>query len=119
LAGAVDQLLADRARAAELGRRALECAASSRGATARAVAVIREVAAGACPHFRPAITALVILGPISWIWREAGAWKRRRDLLRQGRLRAGVISVGNITMGGTGKTPVVLSLAEHMRRTGH
>ncbi|GIS62013.1 MAG: hypothetical protein CM1200mP2_42380 [Planctomycetaceae bacterium] len=30
-----------------------------------------------------------------------------------------VISVGNLTTGGTGKTPLVAWLAEHLRETGH
>ena len=119
LAGAVHELLADPERAAELGRRAVACAESSRGATARALSVIREVAANACPRLRPTLAAYVLLGPLSFIWRWMGAWKRRRDLLRRRSLGAAVISVGNLTMGGTGKTPLVLYLAERMRDAGH
>jgi len=119
LASAVHELLADRARAAELGRRAVACAEASRGATSRAVAVIREVAADACPRHRPTFAAYVTLGPLSVIWRCIGAWKRRRDLGRRRSLTSAVISVGNLTMGGTGKTPLVLYLAEQMQRAGH
>ncbi len=35
------------------------------------------------------------------------------------RLPATVISIGNITMGGTGKTPAVIALASEARRRGH
>lgn len=41
-----------------------------------------------------------------------------RGLLRQRRLNGVVISVGNITTGGTGKTPMVLWLAEHLLAEG-
>ncbi len=118
LAGAVDQLLTDRARAAEIGRHALQCAESSRGATERALAMIREAAQRACPQVRPALAALVVLWPLARIWSSAGAWKRRRNLRRRRKLDVAVISVGNITMGGTGKTPFVLYLAECLRRAG-
>lgn len=42
----------------------------------------------------------------------------RSGLLRRIRLSAPVISVGNITAGGTGKTPFVMLLAEEMRNRG-
>ncbi len=42
----------------------------------------------------------------------------RRGLLRTHRLRAPVISVGNLTVGGTGKTPCVAFLARLLRAEG-
>jgi tetraacyldisaccharide 4'-kinase len=42
---------------------------------------------------------------------ESGSWKAKR-------LRATVISVGNLTVGGTGKTPMVLWLAEKLLAEG-
>jgi 3-deoxy-D-manno-octulosonic-acid transferase len=118
LAGAVDALLTDRSRAAELARRAAECAQSSRGATDRAIAAVREVAARTCPRRLPNLMAFGILWPLSVVWRRVGAWKRRRDIRRRRKLSAAVISVGNITMGGTGKTPLVVHLAEKLGRSG-
>lgn len=51
-----------------------------------------------------------------------GAWLRRtlysRGLLRRQRLPAPVVSVGNLTVGGTGKTPVVAYLAGLWRDRG-
>lgn len=41
-----------------------------------------------------------------------------RRWLRVRRLRSAVISVGNITVGGTGKTPMVMWLAERLRAEG-
>jgi len=118
LAGTVDHLLTDRSHAAEIGRRAAECAASNRGATDRAVAVIRGAAAQACPIVRQDLAARILLGPLSLVWRSASSWIRRRNARRKRALDAAVVSVGNITMGGTGKTPCVLYLAEKMRRAG-
>jgi len=118
LASAVDRLFTDRTSAAEVGRRATECAAANRGATDRAFAVIREAAAPACPNVRQELAARLLLWPLSLVWRSVGAWKRKRDTRRRRSLNAAVVSVGNITMGGTGKTPCVLYLAERMRRAG-
>lgn len=43
----------------------------------------------------------------------------RRGILRSRRLQGTVISVGNLTVGGTGKTPMVLWLAERLAAEGH
>ncbi len=118
LADAVDALLTEPARAAEFARRAAECAESGRGATGRAIAAVREVAAGTCPRYRPNLVAFGILWPLSLAWCWAGSFKRRRDMRRRRKLNVAVVSVGNITMGGTGKTPLVLHLAEELRRAG-
>lgn len=63
----------------------------------------------------------VLLWPFSVVY---GAMVRIRALLyrkgwlKQRRLRGKVISVGNLTMGGTGKTPMVLWLAENFLKEG-
>ncbi|HET7260079.1 MAG TPA: tetraacyldisaccharide 4'-kinase [Candidatus Acidoferrum sp.] len=46
------------------------------------------------------------------------AWLYARGWLKQERLRGQVISVGNLTVGGTGKTPMVLWLAEKFLEEG-
>jgi tetraacyldisaccharide 4'-kinase len=119
LAGAVDRLLNDCGWAAELGRRAFECAAANRGATERAMKAIHLATADATPRFRPNFAKFWLALPFSWLWRLGGTWSRRRGLQRQRKLEAAVVSVGNLTMGGTGKTPLVLYLAEEMQRAGH
>ena len=64
----------------------------------------------------------VLLQPLSWLF-QAAAWLRkfayRVGLLRQVRLPVPVIIVGNLTVGGTGKTPVVIWLADRLRAAGY
>ena len=58
-----------------------------------------------------------VLTPLSWVWRGAGAARHFITRPRQG--QAPVICVGNITVGGTGKTPVVIDIARYVRTLGH
>ncbi len=62
------------------------------------------------------------LAPLSAAY-GAGAWVRRaacdRGLLRQARLAGPVIGVGNLSVGGSGKTPVVALIAAMLRDAGH
>ena len=43
----------------------------------------------------------------------------KKDILKRYALSVPVISIGNLTVGGTGKTPVVLSLARMLRKAGY
>lgn len=45
--------------------------------------------------------------------------KKVRDLRRQRTLPVKVISIGNITVGGTGKTPAVIALAQEAKKRGY
>jgi tetraacyldisaccharide 4'-kinase len=119
LAEAVGQLLDDPARAAEIGRRALALAEASRGASARAAAAIRELHRAHLPRYRPVWLWLALGGALSRLWEWGGRRRRERDLRAQRRLDVPVISVGNLAMGGTGKTPCVLRLAELLIERGH
>lgn len=116
LGEAVARLLANPTEAEELGQRALACAEGRRGATARAAAAARELYDSHLPRYRPAQPwyAIEWLPAKVWIW---GA--RRRAAATPQKLPAPVISVGNLTMGGTGKTPCVLRLTEWLRERGH
>ena len=61
------------------------------------------------------------LTPLGWIFRIAAASRRfayRFGPFRLTRVSVPVIVVGNITVGGTGKTPVVLWLAEQLTARG-
>ena len=46
------------------------------------------------------------------------AWFYSKGLIRKQKLNGVVVSVGNLTVGGTGKTPMVLWIAEHLAREG-
>lgn len=56
----------------------------------------------------------LLFGAITALRRRLYGW----GLLRTQRVNAFVIVVGNISVGGNGKTPVVLALAEHLRGQG-
>lgn len=63
----------------------------------------------------------ILLYPLSrlygaYVSLRAGLYAKGR--LKQRRLRGTVVSVGNLTLGGTGKTPMVLWLAEHFLSEG-
>ena len=63
----------------------------------------------------------VTLYPFSRIYGRCVAWRKSlyaKGWLKQKRLKATVISVGNLTAGGTGKTPMVLWLAEKLLSEG-
>ncbi|HEX4643717.1 MAG TPA: tetraacyldisaccharide 4'-kinase [Candidatus Acidoferrales bacterium] len=64
---------------------------------------------------------LRLLWPVSVIFSgivRAKAWCYRRGFFHGRKLPGTVISVGNLTVGGTGKTPVVMAVAEHLAGEG-
>ncbi len=118
LAPALERLLADPQTSREIGRRALDCAEARRGAVGRALAEVRGLHRGGIPVYRPAMPWYVLLAALTRVWLWGGRRRQARALARQRRLDIPVISVGNITMGGTGKTPCVLRLAQALRDRG-
>ena len=65
--------------------------------------------------------AQAFLWPLSILYGAGArlrAWTYRAGLFHQRRLRGVVISVGNLTVGGTGKTPMVVWLAQRFAATG-
>lgn len=62
-----------------------------------------------------------LLSPLSVVYGmyvRVRLWLYARGWLRQKRLRGAVISIGNLSVGGTGKTPMVLWLAERLHARG-
>jgi tetraacyldisaccharide 4'-kinase len=62
-----------------------------------------------------------ILWPASFLYGEVvriRVWLYARNIFEQKRLSKPVISVGNLTVGGTGKTPMVIWLAERLLAEG-
>lgn len=67
------------------------------------------------PPDRPGIWARV-LTPLSWIWQAASARRWARGA--QADVAVPVICVGNINIGGTGKTPTVIELVSRLSDLG-
>ncbi|MDR2452303.1 MAG: tetraacyldisaccharide 4'-kinase [Candidatus Accumulibacter sp.] len=69
----------------------------------------------------PTSPALLPLLPLSWLFRLLVALRAalyRRGILPVVRLPVPVVVVGNLTVGGAGKTPLTLWLAERLRESG-
>ncbi len=111
----------------ELGQRAFSVIQEHRGATARTVELILK-------RWKPSlqrpgksvgtrrsflwVPSLALLS-VGYRFLLAGiAWLYRRNFLKTHRLPVPVISVGNLTWGGTGKTPFVMQLAKVFQQRG-
>lgn len=107
LAPAVQRLFADKA----IGETGRALSDQQRGATARAIAHIHEA-------YDQALVRPPSFNPLSHLWLAGMAvhrWLANFDLDLPGQP---VISVGNLSMGGSGKTPFVLWLTERLAREG-
>jgi tetraacyldisaccharide 4'-kinase len=66
--------------------------------------------------------ALAPLVPVSWAWGGL-AWLHRHayasGLLRRARLPCRVVAIGNVVVGGAGKTPAAAWVAANLARRGH
>ncbi|MDX2152394.1 MAG: tetraacyldisaccharide 4'-kinase [Bryobacteraceae bacterium] len=110
LGAAVARFIADPAGRAAIGEAARNVAAAKRGATRRAVEAIAAI------PVLPRHVRYPWLRPFTWLWRAGMSLDR--FLAARRRLHAPVISVGGLSMGGAGKTPFVLWLAERLRESG-
>ncbi len=112
LGPAVSKLLDD---PGEYGARAKEIAISKRGAGARMAEAIIYASDGAIPNPPRSIFARAALTPLSWLWRGGN----RVNSMRTTRaLETPVVSIGALSMGGAGKTPVTAHLARRLREAG-
>ena len=62
---------------------------------------------------------LVLLRPLALVFAAIAACRKQQLLARQQPFPLPIIVVGNITVGGTGKTPVVIAVARYLRQQGH
>jgi len=73
--------------------------------------------------YRPDLTVTTsLLLPLSWLFSGVAALRRtlyKFNLIKTHRLKVPVIIVGNITAGGTGKTPCVIALANFLKANGY
>ena len=118
LAAAVAEILDNPARAADLGAKAANCARARQGATALAASHAQDVFARHIPRYRPSQPGFAFLWMLSRLWIWGSKLDRSLAVARRHRLQAPVVSVGNITVGGTGKTPMVLHLTRRLKEAG-
>ncbi len=59
------------------------------------------------------------MSPAEFIYYLGYSYKKRRALSRQRGLPYKVVSIGNITVGGTGKTPAAIAVAEEAKKRGY
>jgi len=67
-------------------------------------------------------TLATLLSPLSWCFRgliRLRRWLYRLDILKSVKLPVPVIVVGNISIGGTGKTPLVIALVALLKKHGY
>lgn len=60
--------------------------------------------------------------PLSWLYGAVTALRRglyRLGVLRSARLPVPVVVIGNVSVGGTGKTPLTIALADALRKRGY
>lgn len=70
--------------------------------------------------YQPSLLAYLLV-PISWLYRSVIAlrrWCYQIGIFKTHRLNVPVIVVGNISVGGTGKTPFVIALVEQLQQQG-
>jgi 3-deoxy-D-manno-octulosonic-acid transferase len=130
LARAWIELLEDAPRREKMAAAARSLVERNQGATERTVKRLAEIleAAGAgararrlWPQVKRALPSRPVLLPLGLLYgagARARAWLYRRRIVSQKRLPQVVVSVGNLTVGGTGKTPMVLWLAERALAEG-
>lgn len=108
---ALEDLFGNEPRRSAIGGRARELALARRGATGRAIEAIGELREAALP--RPAR-----MHPLAPLWLAGMALHRAAARLRPDEPERPVISVGNLAMGGTGKTPMVRWLCAELASRG-
>jgi len=118
LASTVDRLMRDKAEAARVGATARRLAETRRGATERALREIINLHAQSVTVALPPGPLKPFLRPAAWLWKAGVAWRRQREAKRKVRIATPVVSVGGLSMGGSGKTPFVLWLARRLAERG-
>ena len=67
---------------------------------------------------QPPALAARLLAPLSWLAALLAGFARRRALARCSRLPVAVVVVGNLVVGGAGKTPAVIAIVEALAAAG-
>jgi len=118
LADAVGALLDSPERRERIGGAARQLAENERGAAAHIAAVIAGQYWGAIPRNLPATPARAFLWLLSRLWLAGARAHRRLCLARACKLKTPTIAIGGLAVGGVGKTPFVLWLAQAIEDRG-
>ncbi len=118
LAAALEELLGDAGRRRVLGQRARSLAAARRGACARAVEALRASYEDALSRPLAALWKRLLLGPLTLAWRAGLSVDRAIQSARARTAACPVVSVGNLSLGGTGKTPFAVWLCGQLKQRG-
>jgi len=110
----LSSLLEDKAKLASISKLSLDLAEAKRGATVRLVKLLEDRYDRALPHPIPPVFLL----PFAWLWRAGMAFDWSLKRLRRRKPEPLTISVGNLAVGGTGKTPMVIWLCREFEKRG-
>ncbi len=73
-------------------------------------------------HRVPQFVVRSVLKPLAWMYRSVVAYRRRKhgsSSERATQLRVPVVVIGNLIVGGSGKTPLTIALVEALRAAGY
>lgn len=121
LTGAVRSLLDNKTRARSMGDAGARTVRQKAGVVKRITPMLWDLYERSFPRAPLSISRSVLYGFVAERWRIAAEARRQRGLAQAAaRPRVGVpvISVGGISVGGAGKTPLVAELAKHYFRAG-
>jgi len=102
----------------ETGERGRECAQARRGAVDTTAKHAVRIYEDALFCRRRSLPLRWLLRPLAALWGIGARVRAARQLRKRRHLHVPVISIGNITAGGTGKTPFALELARRFRGEG-
>jgi tetraacyldisaccharide 4'-kinase len=119
---ALRDLLTNPRRAADMGKRAQQFVRSQQGVSEAVAERLWPLYYAACWRKPRAALSRLLLSPFALLWRWGGNLKRSGSERRAAGLLplpVPVISVGGITVGGSGKTPFTNYLAAALKSHGH
>lgn len=99
----------------------MENASNTKTVKSQAMILIRKVNLKTLQQRILATPLRFLLTPLRWLYTASVQLRNilyTRGVIKAHRLPCRVISVGNIVVGGTGKTPAVIAIAKHLQREG-
>ena len=101
-----------------LGACARELAVSKRGVVNRIAEEVWNACSNGVPDPPRTLAARVFFTPLSWCWAAGHRANIMRQRMQRHSLSTPVISIGGLTMGGSGKSPMVAHLAHRLHERG-